>query len=261
MIDPKIPGATSKEPAALYEGTDLELLAVLTSYRDWIVSQFAPYLRGHIIEYGAGTGNISQLLVRFADRLDLVEPSPNLIPALHQKFDGHSNVRVITGTLEETAAATPPESHDTVVIVNVLEHIEDDMGALEGFRRTLRPGGALLVFVPAMPSLYSELDRLVGHFRRYRMKDLRAKCKSAGFTVVKQAHFDILGVIPWWLINRVMGSTSFNHRLARAYDRYFVPMGRTIESVVHPPIGKNIVLVARRAGAVEAGTDNAGVER
>lgn len=251
MIEPKIPGGTGKETAALYEGTDLELLAVLTSYRDWIVSQFAPHLRGHIVEYGAGTGNFSELLVPFADRLDLVEPSLNLIPALHQKFDGHSSVRVIAGTLEETAAATPPESHDTVVTVNVLEHIEDDMSALEGFRRTLKPGGALLIFVPAMPSLYSEMDRKVGHFRRYRGRDLQAKCRSAGFAIVKQRYFDILGVIPWWLINRVMGSTSFDHRLARIYDRYFVPVGRMIESVVHPPIGKNIILVARRPGVAE----------
>lgn len=229
-----------------YDGADLESLTVLNNYQNWIISIFAPYLTGNITEYGAGTGNISQLLASFAERLTLVEPSPNLIPILQAKFDGDEEVTVVADTLEAAVAATEAESCDAIVIVNVLEHIEDDVTSLKELHRTLKPGGTLLIFVPALPFLYSALDKKFGHFRRYRLDELRSKCLAAGFVISTQRYFDVLGVLPWWLINRVMGATTFSDRLAIIYDRIFVPIGRMMESVIRPPIGKNIVMIAHR---------------
>ena len=176
----------------------------------------------------------------------LVEPSQNLIPILQAKFSANDDVTVVADTLETAVATTQAESCDTIVIVNVLEHIEDDVTSLKELHRTLKPGGTLLIFVPALPFLYSALDKKFGHFRRYRLGELRSKCLVAGFNISTQRYFDILGVIPWWLINRIMGVTTFSDRLALIYDRLFVPIGRMMESVIPPPIGKNIVMIAHR---------------
>jgi len=107
-------------------------------------------------------------------------------------------------------------------------------------------GGHLLLFVPALQFLFSELDRQFGHFRRYRRSELRAKVGDAGFEIGLACYFDILGVAPWWLLNTVGGKTDFNPKMVRLYDAVGVPLTRLAERLLSPPFGKNVLLVARR---------------
>jgi SAM-dependent methyltransferase len=138
--------------------------------------------------------------------------------------------------------------YDAAILVNVLEHIEDDDAALAHLFAALKPGGYVMIMVPALRFLYSALDAKVGHYRRYHRGTLRRQAEAAGFEPVLARYFDAFGMLPWWLLNRVMGATDFNPALASIYDRFFVPPGRTLERLIHPPAGKNIVLVARRPG-------------
>jgi len=113
-----------------YEGRDLEVLADMPNYYGWIMSWFAPYVRGRVVEYGAGAGTVSKLLRPLADRLTLVEPSANLLPVLQARFPRDPGVEIGRATLEEHSRQLPDGAMDTVVLVNVLEHIEDDRSAL-----------------------------------------------------------------------------------------------------------------------------------
>ena len=235
----------SEEPTT-YEGADLEALASLKRYQSWIVETFQPYLSGRTIEFGAGIGNISVRLTEHVAHLDLVEPSANLAVPLAERFAGDKNVAVFSQPLEARLPEIADQTYDCVVLVNVLEHIEDDAAALAGFWRILKPGGHLLLFVPAMKFLYSDLDAAVGHFRRYQRPQLDERVAQAGFNIVRSRYFDIIGVAPWWLLNTVMGSTGFNPLLVGIYDALFTPLTRGLESLVAPPFGKNILLVARR---------------
>jgi len=232
-----------------YAGSDLEALATLKRYQAWIVDSFAPYLGGPAIEFGAGLGNISALLRPHVDSLDLVEPSPNLTGPLSARFAGDAAVTVFADTLEARLGQTADGAYRSVVLVNVLEHIEDDRAALDGFFRILEPGGHLLLFVPALRFLFSELDRVHGHFRRYHLKELEGRVRGAGFAIVAGRYFDAFGVLPWWLLNTVMGATGFNARLAETYDRVFVPVSRAVEAAAAPPLGKNVLIVARKPEA------------
>ncbi len=232
-----------------YEGSDLEALATLHRYQRWIVSTFESYLTGRAVEFGAGTGNMSRLLRSYVSTLDLIEPSKNLADPLRQRFANDDGITVYDDSLEDRLPAIADESYDTVVLVNVLEHIEGDGAALEGFFRILKPGGHLLLFVPALRFLYSDLDKLVGHFRRYQQPELNGRVTDAGFDIIKSRYFDAIGVVPWWLLNTVMGSTGFNPRLISIYDAVLTPISRGLESVIKPPFGKNIVLAARRPEA------------
>jgi ubiquinone/menaquinone biosynthesis C-methylase UbiE len=234
------------ENKAVYEGKDLEALATLHRYQRWIVDTFQPYLSGRAVEFGAGIGNISMLIRSHVSTLDLVEPSANLVPPLQRRFEGDDGTAIYSEPLETRLPAISDKTYDSVILVNVLEHIEDDVAALNGLYRILKPGGYLLLFVPALKFLYSDLDKLVGHFRRYKKAELDERVAGAGFEIIRSQYFDTLGVAPWWLLNTVMGATGFNPLLVGIYDAVFAPLSRGIESLITPPFGKNVLLIAHR---------------
>jgi len=225
---------------------ELEILATMPNYYGWIMKTFAPFVRGHVVEYGAGTGTISLRLASLADKLTLVEPSANLAAILRSKFRDDRKVEVIDQTLEQHVVQTGDAAVDTVVMVNVLEHIGDDRQALAVLLGMLRPAGHLLIFVPALQGLMSKLDLMFGHFRRYHRADLVAKVAEAGGEVQVCRYFDFVGIFPWFFLNKLLGAMSFNPGLIQIHDKFVVPVSRAVEKVVPPPIGKNIILVARK---------------
>ncbi|MBM3564785.1 MAG: class I SAM-dependent methyltransferase, partial [Alphaproteobacteria bacterium] len=209
-----------------YEGRDLEALSGMSHYYDWIVEYFSPHLRGAVIEYGPGSGIISARLRPLAKSLELVEPSPNLAAMLREKFAADAAVSIREQALESHIAALADGSRDCAVLVNVLEHLEDDRAALAHLFRVLRPGGTLLLFVPALPFLFSRLDAFYGHYRRYRRDALADLVRGAGFEVSLARYMDLIGVLPWWLFNTLGGATAFNPALVRIYNRFFVRLTR-----------------------------------
>jgi SAM-dependent methyltransferase len=230
-----------------YEGRDLEVLADMPNYYSWIMETFSPYVRGRVIEYGAGSGTVSKLLASLGDNLTLVEPSINLAENLHQQFDQDARFEVVCETLETHVLGAPESSASTIVLVNVLEHIEDDCVALLRLLKILEPGGHLLIFVPAMPILMSQLDRIHGHFRRYTKSEITQKVSEAGGKLITCRYFDVLGVLPWLILNKIMCSTGFNPALVRLNDRFIVPTSRFIERRYEPVFGKNLILVATKS--------------
>ncbi|MGC1409773.1 MAG: class I SAM-dependent methyltransferase [Acetobacteraceae bacterium] len=235
-------------PGKSYEGRDLEALADMPNYYGWIMNWFGPHVRGRVVEYGAGTGTFSQYLRPLAKSLSLIEPSVNLHDTLRQKFRNDPLVAIGPMTLEEHVKQTESDAVDTVVLVNVLEHIEDDAWALSELSRVVTPGGCILIFVPALMFLMSPLDTLLGHFRRYHRAELKEKLRRAGIDIVSCGYFDLPGVVPWFLVNRLLGSTSFNPLLMRLYDRAVVPIARGAEALVRPPFGKNLIAIGRCTG-------------
>ncbi len=231
---------------------ELDVLARMQNYYGWVMETFAPFVRGNVIECGAGTGTISERLVPLAETLTLVEPSANLAAVLQDKFRGHAKVEVINATLEQHARGNGAGTADTVIMVNVLEHVENDRQALVDLFRVLRPGGQLLIFVPAMQGLMSKIDLVFGHFRRYDRADLAAKVAGAGGELELCRYFDFFGVLPWFFLNKLMGATRFNPSLVHIHDHFIVPISRAAESAISPPIGKNLILVARKSGRTPA---------
>lgn len=223
-----------------YPGKDLEAMAFARRYHRWIRDRFHPHLGGRIGEVGAGMGDFTALLLETGvHSLVAWEPSGNLYPALARRFDGDRRVAVIHDRF------TPPDGPplDTLCYINVLEHIADDEAELVKARRALHPEGRLCLFVPALPRLYSEQDRSVGHFRRYRRRDLQDKVQRAGFTIRETRWFDIAGILPWWFAYRVL-RRRVSPGAVDGYDRWVVPVMRRVESMIPPPIGKNLLMVA-----------------
>ncbi len=233
---------------SIYEGRDLEALADMPNYYAWIMSWFRPYVRGRVVEYGAGTGTFSRYLRPLAQSLTLVEPSINLHAALRERFVDDASVEIRAMTLEEHVSQTAPGAVDTVVLVNVLEHIEHDTWALSELSRVVAPGGYILIFVPALSFLMSKLDTMLGHFRRYHRAELEDRLAGAGIEILACRYFDLPGVVPWYILNKLLGSSSFNPTLVKLYDRVVVPIARGTEVIIPPPLGKNLVAIGRCLG-------------
>lgn len=239
--------SSAHDPSLDYDPRSLEALSGLARYHAWIRDAFGPVLRGRVAEVGAGTGNFSVTWVDGADEATLIEPAPQLYGALSQRFADRKRVKVVGATLEEALSRgdLAPGSLDALVMVNVLEHVEDDLGELRRVRTALRPGGVVALFVPAIQAIYGSLDALVGHHRRYEREGLARVVREAGFAVEDLRWFDVAGVIPWWLVGKVMRARSFGGPLGPLYDRLVVPVMSRVEGVVTPPVGKNLLCVAR----------------
>lgn len=231
--------------ASQYFGKDLEAMSFAKNYHDWILAEFLPYLGNSVAEVGAGVGSFSALVLKTKiTRLVAYEPSRNMYPLLQENFCMDQRAVAVNDFFGTNNADNP---FDSIIYVNVLEHIENDAFELSKAWKALHPDGYLLIFVPALPWLYSDLDRKVGHFRRYTKKNLANLVSNAGFSVVKARYFDAVGIIPWY-VNFVLLKNSLTPGGVSVYDRLIVPVMRIIERIVTPPIGKNVLLVARKKG-------------
>ena len=138
-----------------YSGTELDALADAVNYYTEIVGRFAPCLRGHVVEVGAGIGTFSRFILALPTvvKLTAVEPAANIVDVLRARVGDDPRVEVVQGYLPDlvTSLESPV---DAVVAVNVLEHVEDDAAFLHAAHDMLLPGGALLLFVPALPTLF-----------------------------------------------------------------------------------------------------------
>lgn len=236
-------------------GRELESMAFARKYHGWILDVFRPFLGKHIVEVGAGSGSFSKLLLETGpERLDAIEPSVNLYPLLAERLDravritqrqvGYAHRGTLGDTVESIRRAGNP---DSVIYVNVLEHVEDDAGELRTIHSLLQAGGHALIFAPAHRWLMGSMDHQLGHYRRYTKASLIQKCKAAGFDIRLSSYFDVLGIIPWWIQYCVLQSETMEPGAVRFYDRYVVPISQFLQRFIHPPLGRNLILVAEKA--------------
>ena len=235
-----------------YPGRELEAMAEAVNYRRWIFDMFRPYLGRRVVEVGAGSGSFSELIAQnhSCDVLLLVEPSESMyenLKMLGGKLKTGGRLEVMHGAFTDLAGAIRSRTTpDSIVYVNVLEHVEDDEAELETVLETLSQGGRMLIFVPALSCLYGKFDEVVGHYRRYRKADLELKLRGAGFRILLSKYVDLPGVIPWLVKYRLFQSSSMEAGAVRFYDRFAIPIIRQCESRLSAPIGKNIIAVAEK---------------
>ena len=228
---------------------DLERLGTADRFFDWTLEAFEPYLNGTVLEVGAGLGTITRKLVEARPDMSVValEPAGNVFSDLASYAAVAPRVMAHQQTTEEFLASSDPQPFDAVLYLNVLEHIEDERLELRLAAQALRPGGALLVFGPALEWLYSELDFNAGHYRRYSVKGLERVVREAGFEVEYLCYFDVLGVLPYFLVYRLLRRPGISGSTMWAYDRLLVPTSRLIQRILRRPgLGKNVILVARK---------------
>lgn len=225
---------------------ELEHLATADEFFDWIVESFRGAVGGKVLEVGAGIGTVATRLLRHpVDGVTAIEPADNLFPRLAAAGAEHgfTALRCTSGELLTQGAG----AFDTVVYVNVLEHIEDDVAEVRQALHLCAPGGRLCVFVPAVPAIYGTLDRKSGHYRRYRKAELVRNVTAGGFRVDDVRYFDVAGLVPYWLAYRVIGIQSLGGASTSLFAKVLVPISRALQRLLRrPPIGKNLILTATK---------------
>ncbi|MDD9946882.1 MAG: class I SAM-dependent methyltransferase [Myxococcales bacterium] len=231
-----------------YVGDELELFREAHNWKRYLKRTLAPLIRGHVLEVGAGLGGTTIALHDSAcQSWTCLEPDPEahteLTSAVSELRDREGRApRTVVGDL---ASLGPEARYDTVLYVDVLEHIEDDRGELARAAQHLLPGGHVIVMSPAHPWLYSEFDRAIGHYRRYTLSSLVA-CSPPSVQVVCRRYLDSIGVVAS-LGNRLLLRRSMPEaRHIEMWDRLMIPVSRVTDPLLGYRLGKS-VLVAWQA--------------
>lgn len=241
--------AASISPADRAGAETLEIMQAAPRYNRWQYSRVAPYLGRRICEVGSGIGSMSALILDGApELLVLTDTDSYYREALRHQFDGRHDVIVEALTLPDKSAATRFQHYalDTVVALNVIEHIAEDLEALRSMAAMLRPGGRAVVLAPAFQELFGSLDHELGHRRRYTRRSLSQRMNEAGFKVERAFYFNLVGTAGWWVNARLRKVPRIPVGQLRYFDT-LVPILR-LEDRVPLPFGQSVIAI----GAVGA---------
>lgn len=223
----------------------LAVLSTVYHYNHWIFDSIRDHLGEHIVEVGSGVGNISQFLLN-AEQLVCLEPYRPYREYLAKRFSRHQNVSVVEAPIEGCPRREiPAGAFDSVVCLNVLEHIADDVAALKIMGDLLVPGGRVVILVPAMPWAFGAMDAAMGHLRRHTMHSLTARFRRAGLAVETAKYLNFPGLFGWWWQGRILGREKLSQAATRAFDRV-VPYVSAIERLIPVPVGQSLLAVGRR---------------
>jgi glycosyltransferase involved in cell wall biosynthesis len=224
--------------------TALRRLRQARRYNEWVWSRLAPHVGDRVLEVGCGVGSFTRFLTN-REHVVATDSNERCLEAMRSGFRRFDNVEVRRLDWEEGAVGElRRERFDTVLCLNVLEHIENDTGALATFAALLEPGGRLVLRVPAMPRLYGAIDRALGHLRRYDAAELTTKLRAAGFEVEEASYFNLPGVLGWWVNAVVLGRTTVPGLQARIAS-LLVPW-LEIERRLRPRRGMALIVVGRK---------------
>ena len=224
----------------------LARMAGLSEYNHWLHRRFETYLGQRILEVGSGIGNQTRYFAHH-ERVVASDIDPFYTETLRKTFADRPNVRVASFRFPLDEAAHDDlnrERIDSIVCLNVLEHIENDRSTLRDFARVLQPNGHLALLVPSMPSLYGTLDKYLHHFRRYDKEPLRALLQDCGFEVEDIRYVNRVAVFGWWLSSRVLRRKVLPKEQLAVF-KLMMPLLKA-EEKRPPSFGLSLLALARR---------------
>jgi len=230
------------EPGDRVGAATLERMAAAPRFNRWMFKRLRRWIGRRVLEIGAGIGNMSAFLVD-RERVVLTDTEPYYLGRLRERFAAYPTVTVAELRLPAVDGSLAGQRLDTVMCLNVLEHIEDDRASLEAMGRLLQPGGHLVLLVPALRALYGTMDEALGHFRRYVPAELKAKVVAAGFELRHLEYFNLAGVPGWWFAGRVLRRRVIPGGALRWYEA-LVPLFR-LEAVLPWRIGQSLIAIGR----------------
>ncbi|MEO3745290.1 class I SAM-dependent methyltransferase [Plantactinospora sp. B5E13] len=219
----------------------LEGLATAVNHRRWFVELALPYLGDNAIEIGSGLGDYAIEWAPFLQRFTATEADPDRLIALKERLSGEPNIEVRQMLLPTNEQG----DYSAAVSYNVLEHIEDHVGALRSMRGLVRPGGAIVLIVPAFEFAMGPADIATGHVRRYTKKTMRAALEEAGLQVETLHYANALGLIGYYMATNVFRLMPKEGPMVKVYDTLVLPVTKAAEQVVRPPFGQSVFAVAR----------------
>src|SRR5882757_2715033 len=186
----------------------LNHLAAANSFNKWMLDTVRPFIKGRVLEAGSGIGNISELLLDMGNEVCLSDFSAPYRDVLREKFSARPNLCGILDLdledkLFDQKFAAKFGSFDTVIALNVIEHVKDDSTAIANCKKLLKTGGHLILLVPAYPLLYNRFDKELGHYRRYSKNEMQ-RMVSIHLSVVGSGYFNLAGIAGWFVSGTIL---------------------------------------------------------
>jgi 2-polyprenyl-3-methyl-5-hydroxy-6-metoxy-1,4-benzoquinol methylase len=223
---------------------DLELMNSAINYIDYQYNYIYPFIGNDILEVGGGIGNITKKIIRVDNQITVVEPNHFCVERLKSRLANHQNIDIIENYFDtKLSASLANRNFDTILCINVLEHIDDDEMTIKLFRHLISKEGNVVLIVPAHTWAFGEIDKAVGHFRRYNQKVFFQLLRSKGFKIKFWRYFNVIGLLGWAVNARILKITSQNTSQIKLFDKYFIPIQRKIESIFRFPFGQSLLVV------------------
>jgi glycosyltransferase involved in cell wall biosynthesis len=229
----------------------LDAMEAAPRFNEWMYEAVKPWLGERVAELGVGRGNLSRFIKRH-DHVLLTDYRTDYLEELRGRWNHHPHLEI--GKLNLTDRADYEQlrrfAPDSVVFLNVLEHIENDRAVLESLHETIPDGCRVVILVPFNQKLFSDFDRALGHFRRYESGELESKVRAAGFEVQEQFFFNKVGVFAWYVANTLGKQGSLKPWQLRIYN-FLTPLFRVLDKVL-PTSGLSTVVVGRKPAAAKS---------
>jgi len=220
----------------------LVALAECANHRKWFAAFARPYLGEHPIEIGSGLGDYALQWIPLVEKFTATEADPALFAELRKHMAAYPNVTVRQLLLPSEERG----DHSCLISYNVLEHIDDHVGALRSMARLVRPEGYIVLVCPAFPFAMSPVDIATGHVRRYTKRSMRKALTDAGLEVVSVRYANSIGLICYYAFTSLLKRQPSTGGTMTFYDRLVVPAVRWLESAVgRPPFGQSVLAIAR----------------
>jgi SAM-dependent methyltransferase len=234
-----------------YNVADQARMAAAVNYFAWQARLVKPELGQRVVEIGCGSGNFTGMLLD-REAVFALDVDSECIERINQRFRDSSNLRTAVCNASELLVEQTPLDEirqfqpDSLVCLNVLEHIPDDRGTLRGMAAILPPGGVIVLIVPAFESLYGPIDRNLGHHRRYSRASMMKLAQDCGLAIKKLRYMNCAGFFGWWWNARVFKREAQSERQIAFFDRLIVPTVSRIEARVPPPFGQSLFVVLKK---------------
>lgn len=225
----------------------------INGYSNWMYHIYEPYVGKRVFDVGAGMGRMVKYYIDNAERVVATDIFKSQVDFMNRYFSKCEIFRAELIDILNDDLAKYYEEFDTVICINVLEHLEDDVRAVKNMKKLLTDKGKLILFVPAFQKLYCSMDKNVNHYRRYNKGVLREIAKECEMEIVANSYFNLLGIIPYWLKGRFKKeagesfSTSLNENNSKVYN-FASKILEPIEKRFPPKFGLSEMIVLSKKG-------------
>jgi len=232
-------------------GTDtLEVISEADNFNQWMYETIKPHCSGQILEIGSGIGNISRFFINDGAEISLSDIESSYFPRLKEKFGDRDNLKgmYLLDFSDKNLEKNYPEmlgKFDTVFALNVVEHIPDHEQALQNAKKLLRPGGKVVILVPAFQFLFNGFDKQLDHQRRYTRKSLKKLIEESGFELKSTQYFNFIAILGWYISGTILRKEMIPGGQMKLYDK-LVPLWKIIDFFTSKIAGVSVIQVGEK---------------
>lgn len=228
----------------------LDIISGAQKFNRWMYEAIRPHVKGLVLELGSGTGNISVWVLEDKFETVLSDYNREYVHYLKDRFKDYPNLQAILQLNLQSSEFEHEHAHlfekfDTIFLLNVIEHLEHDNDAVSNCRFLLRPGGTLVLLAPAYRFLYCDLDRNLGHFRRYTTSSLAALLERNGLNPVEKKYFNLAGIAGWLIWGKMLRTQQLRAGSMKIFN-LLVPLFRLADLVTIRKIGLSAIVAAKK---------------